>query len=219
MHTMYHVRAKGTYTPYSACTQPADVTLCILSSYSMMTAFSSRSYNIFAKRGFWNSVMEQSVVSVVFPLLVILACLSPACFSFTSVHQPTQQLANRIYSRHASANEHCKIDFSSIRRHLSHSIISFGVALTVLSPPSLAVELPLTYLSDDKSITFQHTTDLQFSPKPLKTHDKEILFKSESIKGFNAGVTVRTFVPLIMCHSIFYIFNIYPRRILRCYII
>lgn len=185
----------------------------------MMTAFSIRSCNIFAESGFQKSVMKQSVVSVVLPLLVILACLSPACFSFTSVHQPTQHSANRIYSRHASANEYCEIDFSSIRKHLSQSIISFGVALTVLSSPSLAVELPQTYLSDDKSITFQHTTDLQFSPKPLKTHDKEILFKSESIKGFNAGVTVRSFVHLIMCHSIFYIFNVYPRRISRCYII
>ena len=185
----------------------------------MMTAFSSQSCNIFAKSGFRNSVVKQSVMLVVLPLLVILACLPPACFSFTSVYQPTQHLANRIYSRHASANEHCEIDFSTIRKHLSHSIISFGAALTVLSSPSLAVELPLTYLSDDKSITFQHTTDLQFSPKPLKTHDKEILFKSESIKGFNAGVTVRSFVYLVMCHSIFYIFNVHPRRILLCYII
>lgn len=125
---------------------------------------------------------------------VILACLSSACHSFTYFHQPVQQSANRINSRLAATHEHNEIDLGFIKKRFTQSIVSFGVALAALSLPSLAVELPLTYVSDDKSITFQHTSDLQFSPKPLKTHDKEILFKSETIKGFNAGVTVRVFM-------------------------
>ena len=78
----------------------------------------------------------------------------------------------------------------TIEKRILHSIISFGVALTAFSISSNAIDLPMTYTSEDKSIVFKHTEDLQFSPKPLKTHDKEILLKSELIKGFNAGVTV-----------------------------
>lgn len=140
------------------------------------------------------SIMKRSMSSTSLTVAVILACLSSACHSFTYLHQPAQQSANRIKSRLAAAHEHNKIDLDSIKKRFKQSIVSFGVALAALSLPSLAVELPLTYVSDDKSITFQHTSDLQFSPKPLKTHDKEILFKSETIKGFNAGVTVRVFM-------------------------
>ena len=148
-----------------------------------------------------SSVMKRFMSSISLPLIVFLASFSSACYSFTSLHQPVQQLTNRIYTRLTAAHDYNEIDFGSIKKHFAQSIISFGVALTVLSLPSVAIELPLTYLSDDKSITFQHTTDLQFSPKPLKTHDKEILFKSELIKGFNAGVTVRSYVLLniILC--------------------
>lgn len=150
---------------------------------------------------------------------VILACLSSACHSFTYLHQPVQQSANRINSRLAAAQEHNEIDVGFIKKRFTRSIVSFGLALSALSLPSLAVELPLTYISDDKSITFQHTTDLQFSPKPLKTHDKEILFKSETIKGFNAGVTVRGFMLLnIKCHSFFHLFILHPDQILRNHI-
>ena len=70
------------------------------------------------------------------------------------------------------------------------SLVALAVALTGFSSHARALELPVSFTSDDKSITFKHTDDLLFSPKPLKTHDKEILFKSETIKGFNAGVTV-----------------------------
>jgi hypothetical protein len=82
-------------------------------------------------------------------------------------------------------------DDLSLEKRFFKSFLSIGVALTAFSFSSLATDLPLSYSSEDKSITFKHSSDLIFSPKPLKTHDKEILFKSESIKGFNAGVTVR----------------------------
>ena len=85
-------------------------------------------------------------------------------------------------------NDH--VGVSMIKKRIFHSLISFGVAVTTFSVSSNAVDLPMMYTSEDKSIVFKHTEDLQFSPKPLKTHDKEILLKSESIKGFNAGVTV-----------------------------
>ena len=79
---------------------------------------------------------------------------------------------------------------TTIQKRVLQSFLSFGLALTAFSISSQAIDLPLSYTSEDKSIVFKHTEDLQFSPKPLKTHDKEILFKSELIKGFNAGVTV-----------------------------
>eukprot|EP01041_Mallomonas_annulata_P007901 gene7901-16174_t len=47
-----------------------------------------------------------------------------------------------------------------------------------------------SYLSSDNSFSLQHPADLYESPKLLKTHDIEVFFKSESTKGFNAGVTV-----------------------------
>lgn len=79
----------------------------------------------------------------------------------------------------------------AIEKLLLKSFVSFGVALTAFSFSSVALDLPASYISEDQSISFKHSEDLIFSPKPLKTHDKEILFKSEIIKGFNAGVTVR----------------------------
>ena len=75
-------------------------------------------------------------------------------------------------------------------KRILQSLASLAIALTGFSSHARALELPVSFTSDDKSITFKHTDDLLFSPKPLKTHDKEILFKSETIKGFNAGVTV-----------------------------
>lgn len=140
------------------------------------------------------STMKRSISSTSLTVAVILACLSSACHSFTYLHQPVQQSANRMNSRLTAAHEHNEIDLGFIKKRFTQSIVSFGMAIAALSLPSPAAELPLTYVSDDKSITFQHTADLQFSPKPLKTHDKEILFKSETIKGFNAGVTVRVFI-------------------------
>ena len=151
--------------------------------------------------------MKRSMATIFLPLTIILVCLSPVYYSFSFPKQPLLQSATRALQCNG-------MDLTSIQKSVAHSIVFFGVALTALSLPSTAVELPLTYLSDDKSITFQHTADLQFSPKPLKTHDKEILFKSESIKGFNAGVTVRSFLlSKIMCQSPFHLFDLHPRRI------
>lgn len=84
-----------------------------------------------------------------------------------------------------------------IEKRILQSLVSFGLALTTFTSTSQAIDLPASYTSDDKSITFKYSEDLVFSPKPLKTHDKEILFKSETIKGFNAGVSVRAFFTLI----------------------
>jgi hypothetical protein len=86
--------------------------------------------------------------------------------------------------------QHSNEGVATIEKRIMKSFLSFSLALTAFSITSHAIDLPITYTSEDKSIVFKHSEDLQFSPKPLKTHDKEILFKSETIKGYTAGVTV-----------------------------
>ena len=47
------------------------------------------------------------------------------------------------------------------------------------------------YVSDKGLYSFEYSSDLSQSPKPLKTHKSEIYLKSETVKGFNVGLTVR----------------------------
>jgi hypothetical protein len=74
-------------------------------------------------------------------------------------------------------------------------IAATGLALLTVSsqPVHAAVDLTTKYQSDDGVITFQVPGSFAFSPKPLKTHEREVLFKSEMTKGLNAGVTVCAF--------------------------
>jgi hypothetical protein len=122
--------------------------------------------------------------------LIVLLCWTE-CQSFTLLKSARQSTVATVASSkyRSTLLYNSKKDLSLEKRFLK-SFLSIGVALTAFSFSSLAIDLPQSYSSEDQSITFKHTDDLVFSPKPLKTHDKEILFKSESIKGFNAGVTV-----------------------------
>lgn len=123
--------------------------------------------------------------------LIVLLCWTE-CQSFTLLKSARQSsVATVSSSKYRSTLLYNSKDDLSLEKRFLKSFLSIGVALTAFSFSSLATDLPLSYSSEDKSITFKHSSDLVFSPKPLKTHDKEILFKSESIKGFNAGVTVR----------------------------
>lgn len=63
-------------------------------------------------------------------------------------------------------------------------IMTHSDAAVAASPDAL-----LTYKDDAGKFTFQYTDDLVFAPKPLKTHQLEILFKSEATKGFTVGIT------------------------------
>jgi hypothetical protein len=71
------------------------------------------------------------------------------------------------------------------------AVLSVGVS----SGANALADLPNTYRSDDGVISFKVPQDFVLSPKPLKTHAREVLYKSENIKGFNAGVTVSYIVP------------------------
>ena len=71
---------------------------------------------------------------------------------------------------------------------ISFSVGAFAAVITSTSPSYASVDLPKSF--DDGSIYFKHTEDLVFSPKPFQTHEKEVYLKSESSRGFNAGVTV-----------------------------
>ena len=53
--------------------------------------------------------------------------------------------------------------------------------------PALAGE----FIDEKAKVRFSYDDDLGLvnSPKPLKTHDYEVLLKSENIKGFNVGIT------------------------------
>ena len=75
-----------------------------------------------------------------------------------------------------------------LQKIISFSAGAFAAVITSTSPSYAAVDLPKVF--DDGSIYFHHTEDLVFSPKPVKTHEKEVYLKSESSRGFNAGVTV-----------------------------
>lgn len=133
-------------------------------------------------------------LSVTLLICVIATCIMTTCRCFFISNKIQASTNNVLFT---SSKPICMVSKNSynegaltIEKRILHSIISFGVALTAFSISSNAIDLPMTYTSEDKSIVFKHTEDLQFSPKPLKTHDKEILLKSELIKGFNAGVTV-----------------------------
>ena len=132
-------------------------------------------------------------IPITLSICVIAACILTTCHSFF-ITNPIQASMKSVKCRMLEStnmdrnNDHEGV--SMIKKRILHSLVSLGVAVTAFSVSSNAVDLPMSYTSEDKSIVFKHTEDLQFSPKPLKTHDKEILLKSESIKGFNAGVTV-----------------------------
>jgi hypothetical protein len=55
---------------------------------------------------------------------------------------------------------------------------------------SFAADLDQIYSSSEGHFSFQHSSALIDSPKPLKTHKIESLLKSKDIKGYNIGVTV-----------------------------
>ena len=55
--------------------------------------------------------------------------------------------------------------FSMIKRRILHSLVSLGVAVTAFSVSSNAVDLPMSYTSEDKSIVFKHTEDLPLHPR------------------------------------------------------
>ena len=74
------------------------------------------------------------------------------------------------------------------RTRMLKKLVSFGATLTAFSVSTFAVDLPKTF--DDGAVSFKHTEDLVVNPKPLQTHGKEVYLKSETTKGFNAGVTV-----------------------------
>jgi len=79
---------------------------------------------------------------------------------------------------------------SLLPRWLVKASVGVGGASVALASAVAAgaVELPKTF--DDGLLRFRHTDDLVVSPKPLQTHEKEVYLKSETTKGFNAGVTV-----------------------------
>ena len=78
----------------------------------------------------------------------------------------------------------------SLPRWLAKTSIGVGAmsAAWASAVTVAAAELPKTF--DDGALRFRHTDDLVVSPKLLQTHEKEVFFKSETTKGFNAGVTV-----------------------------
>lgn len=136
----------------------------------------------------WDMFRRPAVPAVF--CFVIFAIIFVSGISFTVGYKSIRTIGNKCNSHAAVTRlQHHNLEMISEKRILQ-SLVTLGVALAGFSRHASALELPVSYTSDDKSITFKHTDDLLFSPKPLKTHDKEILFKSETIKGFNAGVTV-----------------------------
>jgi hypothetical protein len=47
------------------------------------------------------------------------------------------------------------------------------------------------FVDEKAKVKFSYADDLGLvnSPKPVRTHDYEVLFKSENVKGFNVGIT------------------------------
>lgn len=131
------------------------------------------------------------IFSIILASLLFIS-ISTRCTSFFLFSKPIKATAGYVSdSVSTSNNGNQKQNAIAVtEKRIMQSLVSFGLALTTFTSASQALDLPAIYTSDDKSITFKHTDDLVFSPKPLKTHDKEILFKSETIKGFNAGVSV-----------------------------
>jgi hypothetical protein len=131
------------------------------------------------------------IFSIIFAT-VLFICISTSCTSFFLFNKPLRTasgFASDVTSTASHENQKHTANAATEKR-IMQSLVSFGLALTTFTTTSQALDLPASYTSDDKSITFKYSDDLVFSPKPLKTHDKEILFKSETIKGFNAGVSV-----------------------------
>lgn len=64
-----------------------------------------------------------------------------------------------------------------------------GVALSLGGARAAGAPL-LEYASADGKIRFKHPADFVLTAKPVKTHGFEVLLRSESVKGFNEGVTM-----------------------------
>jgi hypothetical protein len=70
-------------------------------------------------------------------------------------------------------------------------IPSVTVALALSSGfPSESYAKSVIYERPDNGFSFVHSDDLVVSPKLVKTHDIEIFLKSQSVKNYNAGLTV-----------------------------
>lgn len=77
----------------------------------------------------------------------------------------------------------CKDDHP-IREKISN-VLAAGLAAMLFLP---GVSHAGLYEKDHMS--FQYPDDFNLSQKPVKTHKSEVLFKSSTVKGFQAGVTV-----------------------------
>lgn len=75
---------------------------------------------------------------------------------------------------------------------LHQAIVSCILSSSFLHPPiANAYISDQVYISDQGHFSLRYGSDLVQSPKPLKTHKYETLFKSENFKGLSIGITVR----------------------------
>jgi hypothetical protein len=69
-------------------------------------------------------------------------------------------------------------------------LISYGeISSSTVEVVQLTEQVQST--QKDYPYEFAVTNDLILSPKPVKTHQYEVLYQSQQYKGFNVGLTVR----------------------------
>lgn len=99
-----------------------------------------------------------------------------------------------IISSLLSQSNSIKHSFRSLARgvvaHATGFCLSFVPLSVTTSLYARAVALDNTFVAEKGLFQFQYPKDYELSPKPLKTHQVEVLLKAKAIKGSNVGVTV-----------------------------
>ena len=93
-------------------------------------------------------------------------------------------------SKNLDLNRNCKEFFKNTGATLA-CILCLESNFIDYCTASDSISLSNKEFVDEKgSFSFRYSSDLLLSPKPLRTHNMEVYFKSEDVKGFNVGLTV-----------------------------
>lgn len=105
--------------------------------------------------------------------------LTGGAFAFVASRDNTRAIKRRC------ATTQCQLQSMMTRRDLGSVAL-----LTILLPPNPAAAQVFTRETDQFAYEFQPPENFGAGNKPLRTHLDEINFKSESVAGYQYGITV-----------------------------
>lgn len=135
-----------------------------------------------------NTKMQRTLGNV-FLLLLLISSVSHCWVMVAPAATTSRMMGHRHEARLTTKLAAGVEDPTSRRKFLDTVVIAAGLATTV----SAAVSAPANAFDrkEDKfSYTINIPTTMKQSQKPVKTHQDEINFASEDIKGYQYGITV-----------------------------